>query len=218
MLVQAVSVSPGLHKPQSVRRRRGCGRAVILDVARRLLRERSLDGLSMELVAQEAGYTRRTIYNHFASVTELFEVSRKSLIAGLEPLVPNAITSRLPMTLALSRFATQASRLFADDRHLDLMLSAIRDRHASSWIANAYDTAIQRPLSDALIAFLDEAQAAGSFNGNSRSAAFQLLWTLQAAATSTSIFNSADTGARSEPDAIVRAFLMQHHHPDAMAA
>lgn len=200
------------------RRRRGCGRGVILDVARQLLRERSLDGLSMELIAQEAGYTRRTIYNHFASITELFEVSLKTLIAGLEPLVPTAVTSRLPRALALSRFATQASRLFADERHLDLMLSVVRDRHAHPWIAAAYDAAIQKPLSDALIAFLDDAKTAGWFKGDPHCAAFQLLWTLQAAATSTSIFNSPETGAHSGPDAIVRAFLVQHEQPGAIAA
>lgn len=220
MLVQALNLSSGNRKIVTGSRRRGCGRAVILEVVRGLLRERGVDGLSMERVAQEAGYTRRTIYNHFASIAELFEISRKTLIAELTPLVPTMIAPQLPRHVALSRFAAQASRVFADDRHLDLMLSVVRDRHTNPAIVALYERDILQPMTRTLTAFLTDVQTAGRFSGDPRAGAFQLLWTLQAAATSSSVFGHVDgTDVVScDIDQIVRAFLIQHAPPDAIAA
>jgi len=184
---------------------RGQNRARILDAAGRLLRERSLDALGMDEIARAAGLTRRTLYNHFASTAEIFRMSRQALLADLAPLVPQAVADSAPANIALTRFAFQALRLFADRRHTDLYVSVAREGHAHAWIGQSYEARIQAPMIAAISACLADARQAGGFQGDVRAAAFQLLWTLQAAAASRLV-----SGHDASADAIVRAFLAQH--------
>lgn len=188
--------------------RRRPGRRIILDVMRQLLRDHSLDALTMEQVAQQARLTRRTIYNHFASITDLFAASRKLLLSELSLHVPGCIATALPVHAALGRFAHQAGRLFADDRHHDLLRSVMRDGGAHPWLTIAYEQQIMAPISEALVAYLADPAHQGRFGPTPHRAAFQLIWTLQGAAASSTFFGANDA----VPDslAIVRAFLIQH--------
>jgi AcrR family transcriptional regulator len=188
-------------------------RARILDAAGRLLRERSLDALGMDEIARAAGLTRRTLYNHFASTAEIFRMSRQTLLAELVPLVPQAVADSAPAAIALTRFAFQAVRLFGDPRHADLYVSVAREGHAQPWIAQSYETRIQAPMIAAISTCLTEMRRSDGFHGDIRAAAFQLLWTLQAAAASQVI-----SGQAVSAEAIVNAFLVQHRPESAIAA
>lgn len=220
MFMQVIHHLESAKVPRSAPGSRSRNRAVILDVAGRLLRKRSLDGLTMDEIAREAGLTRRTIYNYFAGTGDIFEISRKTLLNELAPIVPSAVSSDLSLQAALLRFAFQALRVFEDDRHMDLYLSVAREGGSNPWIIAAYDNAIQGPMINALTAYLTEARRAGRFGGDPRSAAFQLLWTLQAAAASARLFGRSHSGEAVPPgiDAIVNAFLIQNRAPSALAA
>lgn len=50
-------------------------RELILDAVKRLLKDRSLAGLSLATVAKEAGVTERTVYRHFATREQLLEAT-----------------------------------------------------------------------------------------------------------------------------------------------
>jgi AcrR family transcriptional regulator len=192
---------------------RGQNRARILDSAGRLLRERSLDALGMDEIARAAGLTRRTLYNHFASTAEIFKMSRQTLLAELAPLVPQPAADSAPVAVALTRFAFQALRLFGDRRHADLYVSVAREGQAHPWIVQSYEARVQAPMIAAISACLAETRRAGGFQGDIRAAAFQLLWTLQAAAASRLV-----SGPEVPAEAIVNAFLVQHRPAGAIAA
>lgn len=219
MLMQVIRHIEFTEMPRAVPGNRSRNRALILDVVNRLLRRRSLDGITMDEVAREAGLTRRTIYNYFASTGDLFAFSRRALLAEITPLVPSVVAAELPMQPALTRFAFQALRLFGDWRHIDLYLSVTREGHGCPWLTQGYDTMIQTPMIAALSRHLADARHAGQFEGDPRGAAFQLLWTLQAASASALLLSEshADRATLSCVEAIVSAFLIQHRPATAAA-
>ena len=61
------SVSPGPRRDTSQKRRS------IIDAAIREFSERGYDGSSMDRIAELAGASKRTVYNHFPSKDELFQ-------------------------------------------------------------------------------------------------------------------------------------------------
>jgi AcrR family transcriptional regulator len=73
--------------PQNARSART--RAAILDAAWRLLEEHGPEGASMTAVARQAGVTRRGLYLHFPSRTELLAAVRRHVdeVLGLEDSV-----------------------------------------------------------------------------------------------------------------------------------
>ncbi len=207
-----ITSQPEMRAAPCPRGGRRQNRARIVDAAGRLLRRRSLDAIGMDDIARETGLTRRTIYNYFGNTGEIFAVSRKALFAEIAPLVPVTVTDKAPTAAALTRFAFQALRLFGDRRHADLYLSVAREGEAHPWIVQSYDARIQAPMVAAIAAWLGEVRRARGFDGDPQVAAFQLLWTLQAAAASRLFGHDGerDDGARVMVEAIVNAFLVQH--------
>ncbi len=88
-----------IGEPQNARSART--RAAILDAAWRLLEEQGPEGASMTAVAQQAGVTRRGLYLHFPSRTELLAAVRRRMdeVLGLEDSIrpireaPNAVAA-----------------------------------------------------------------------------------------------------------------------------
>lgn len=216
MVVHMISHYASVEVGKPVTRGRSQSREVILDVVDRLLRDRAADTLSMELVAQEAGLVRRTVYNHFANTTDLFTVSRKRLLAAIAPLAPTEVAHDLPPVAALCAFANRAIRLFTDPRQIELMLSIVRDGRAHPWLAQAYDREIQGPMRGALEHYFGIAHRAHLFARDPRRASYQLLWTLDAAAMSLSVFRDEETSAALDAHAegAVRAFVTQYYRPE----
>ncbi|WP_182911814.1 TetR/AcrR family transcriptional regulator [Sphingomonas cavernae] len=213
MTVHVLPHSLSSQTGKATARGRGQARAIILDVVDRLLCERGAETLSMELVAQEAGIVRRTVYNHFGSTGELFRISRKRLLAAIAPLAPNEVPVDIPPVAALTIFARRAIQLFTDPRQIELMLSIVRDGRSHPWLAAAYDREIQTPMRSALERYFSIARRAGLFDHDPRRASYQLLWTLDAAAMSLSIFQEADASRALDEhgERRVRAFVMQHY-------
>lgn len=86
-----------IERPKTARSRKT--RAAILDAAWTLLEERGAEGLAMVEVARRAGVSRRAIYLHFASKSELYLALRDhideelDLATSLRPVVeaPDAL-------------------------------------------------------------------------------------------------------------------------------
>lgn len=197
-------------------RHRRYNRATILHVMRVLLRRKSLDAISMEEVATEAGLTRRTIYNHFASTTQLFQVSQTMLVAELAPLMPSSVRSDLRAEAALADFAEAASAQFADPRHQDIYLSLVRE--APPWLAGAYEQQIFGPMVATLSTYLETTWSSALYDH--ATIARQFLALLQVTAARTLPYDPVRVNAaeRIMPNILVDALVRQFLEPHAIAA
>jgi TetR/AcrR family transcriptional repressor of mexJK operon len=88
------SSPPPAASPRSSLRKKAVGpgrpkdlekRAAILDAAKRLFPARGLDGVSMDVIAAEAGVSKLTLYSHFSDKDTLF---REAVKARCEELLP----------------------------------------------------------------------------------------------------------------------------------
>jgi AcrR family transcriptional regulator len=103
-------VLDAIENPQNARSRRT--RAALLDAARSLLEERGTEALTMAAVAERAGVSRRAVYLHFASRTELvtelfgFVSEQEGLAASLQPVwdAPDAAAALREWAGHLARF------------------------------------------------------------------------------------------------------------------
>ena len=59
--------NPGPGRPKDLEKR-----AAILEAAMALFPERGYEGVSMDAIAQQAGVSKLTVYNHFADKEALF--------------------------------------------------------------------------------------------------------------------------------------------------
>ena len=99
-----------IEDPRNARSRRT--RAALLDATRTLLEERGTEALTMAAVAERAGVSRRAIYLHFASRTELltelfgYISEQESLTASLQPVwqAPDAAAALEEWAYHLARF------------------------------------------------------------------------------------------------------------------
>jgi AcrR family transcriptional regulator len=103
-------VETSLQAPQNARSRRT--RAALLAASRALLEERGAPSLTMAAVAERAGVSRRAVYLHFASRTELltelfgYVSEQEGLAASLEPVwrAPDAAAALDEWARHLARF------------------------------------------------------------------------------------------------------------------
>jgi AcrR family transcriptional regulator len=142
-----------IDAPSNARSRRT--RAALLDAARRLLEDHGFEALTMVAVAQQAGVTRRAVYLHFASRTELVDALFEHLaeaegLADSMRLVweaPDAVAALQewarhlaryhPRLLAVSRAVERVRRTDADAaRHRDHVVRAQVDncRRLATWL------------------------------------------------------------------------------------
>jgi AcrR family transcriptional regulator len=83
-------------------------RARILEAAARLMRERGVNGFSMDVLAKEAGVARATVYEHFRSkravLDELASVSTRTLTLDSHPAaIGDPLTALRDMLAAVCR-------------------------------------------------------------------------------------------------------------------
>jgi AcrR family transcriptional regulator len=99
-----------IEEPRNARSRRT--RTALLAATRALLEERGTESLTMAAVAERAGVSRRAIYLHFASRTELltelfgYVSEQESLTASLQPVwqAPDAAAALEEWAYHLARF------------------------------------------------------------------------------------------------------------------
>ena len=93
-----VAASPG--RPKDMEKR-----AAILDSAMLLFPSRGYDGVTMDLIAQTAGVSKLTVYNHFADKESLFAAAVTECCAQLLPHQLFVPDPSLPVADALFHIA-----------------------------------------------------------------------------------------------------------------
>src|SRR5215211_1218633 len=99
-----------IEEPRNARSRRT--RTALLAATRALLEERGTESLTMAAVAERAGVSRRAVYLHFASRTELltelfgYVSEQEGLTASLQPVwqAPDAAAALAEWAAHLARF------------------------------------------------------------------------------------------------------------------
>jgi AcrR family transcriptional regulator len=148
-------VLDAIENPQNARSRRT--RAALLAAARSLLEEEGTEALTMAVVAERAGVSRRAVYLHFASRTELvielfaYVSEQEGLAASLQPVwdAPDAAAALRewaghlarfhPRILAVARAIQRVRRSDPDaDRHWRLVVADQRAccRRLARWLAS----------------------------------------------------------------------------------
>ena len=89
-------------------------RLSILDGAVRVFIENGYDASSMDRIAEQAGVSKRTVYNHFASKEILFQEIITGFLAERDGRKPIQYTHDIPLKDQLRRFA-QAEIYLVDD-------------------------------------------------------------------------------------------------------
>ena len=113
---EAPPPGPGLREQKKAE-----ARAALVEAALRLFAERGFDGVSVDAIAREAGYARRTFFRHFATKEDVALERRRAQIALLERLFEEASPSADPVrvledavgTLALD-YAARRERVLAE--------------------------------------------------------------------------------------------------------
>ncbi|MEP3225531.1 MAG: TetR/AcrR family transcriptional regulator [Parasphingorhabdus sp.] len=122
-------------------------RRLILDAARRKLREDSFKEFAMESVATEAGVSRRTVYNQFANREELYCASRLELFETIDQALSDIkFDVEQPVEKMLHRFCTAGIAILLSPESFELRASRARDRRSFPWIEEQYDHRIDEPL------------------------------------------------------------------------
>jgi AcrR family transcriptional regulator len=132
-----------LGEPQNERGQRT--RAAILDAAWRLLEEQGAGGLTMSEVARRVGVTRRALYLHFASRTDLVlglleHVDNElDLQSSLRPVreAPDAVSALEKFAAHLASYHRKIlaiDRAVTHGRHSDPDLAALFDRGFEAWL------------------------------------------------------------------------------------
>jgi TetR/AcrR family transcriptional regulator of autoinduction and epiphytic fitness len=86
-------------------------RDAILDAAARAFREDGFDAASMDRIAELAGASKRTVYNHFGSKEALFQAVFERLVEQIHALKRIAYDPVAPLEEQLTRFARSKSTL-----------------------------------------------------------------------------------------------------------
>jgi AcrR family transcriptional regulator len=108
--MQGVAMVESIEEPRNARSRRT--RSALLAATRALLEERGTESLTMAAVAERAGVSRRAVYLHFASRTELltelfgYVSEQEGLTASLQPVwqAPDAAAALAEWAAHLARF------------------------------------------------------------------------------------------------------------------
>lgn len=80
-------------------------RQAVIDAAERIFLDQGYANASMDGIAAEAGVSKRTVYNHFASKQDLFQAVVARLYAGLQEVRRRGLPLDRPPVAVLSEFA-----------------------------------------------------------------------------------------------------------------
>lgn len=147
----------------------------ILLAAGRVFREEGYETTSMDRIAERAGASKRTVYNHFGSKEALFNAVLSDLIEAQIAAKRIPWDAKRPLAEQLRAFALAKGALAEDEAAMALMrvaLSlAIRD-------PSVLEPFVERLTSeeDALVAWLREAHAAGALEVPDPELAASLFW------------------------------------------
>lgn len=170
---------PRVVAPAPTRRR-------ILDAARDIIRRRGLPGLSMDGVARQTGFSRRTVYNHFEDRLTLFREVMLDLLQTLEEHIEIDLPPDVPLAAAVRRICAGSLAVMRAAEYDDVRNAIVQDGELQEWLDQAFARRIQRPLSFAIEHHLLERISGSASLIDGRQFCSSMLATLEAAAGSRS--------------------------------
>ena len=183
-------------------------RAEILEAAAAVFREAGYETASMDRIAERAGASKRTVYNHFGSKEALFEAVVAWMMASQAEAKAIPFDPEAGLASQLRRFADAKAAYVADEDARALMrvvlgvairrpgyLEELLDRHASD--------------EDTLVRWLRDADAAGALDVPEPDVAAGLFWAMAGGALFWPAVagHTGPVGASRLADEIVETFL-----------
>lgn len=182
--------------------RREAKRASILDAAACVFREEGFDVASMDRIAERAGASKRTVYNHFGSKEALFRAVVENHWARSEADMAIIWNPQQTVESQLHAFAMSKTRLARDPEQLGLLRVVL-----GAFIQHpelAQKTALHATADEsAFVRWLAAADAAGALQVPDPQRAAMQFWALiKGVAFWPRVFGFADVDMHAIPDAI----------------
>ncbi|BBO29377.1 TetR family transcriptional regulator [Alteromonas sp. I4] len=95
-------------------------RLQIIDTATRLFASQGLEATSMDAVAAEAQVSKRTVYNHFATKTALFQAVLESMFANVDQGDKIEFDASIPLESQLKAIANNEIKLLTSETYVDM--------------------------------------------------------------------------------------------------
>lgn len=172
------------QSPENVNKRssrREAKREEILDAALSAFTENGYDAASMDYIAEKAGASKRTVYNHFGSKEELFQLLIDRLASNILAYKQITWDADRPLLDQLTDFAMAKGMVTRDPASLALLRVAIdqsiRDPELVSQFAARFENS-----EDSLETWLRQAHDAGAMQVENTAAASQLFWAMASGA------------------------------------
>lgn len=135
------------------RRSRRDNRAAILAAGRVLSARHGVAGITFDDIARETGLTRRTIYNHFANIDDLFTASMRLAIEQLCRDLPPSPAPEQPLA-ALERYVGDLLVFFGSARFAEVHRAVVLHSGAHPQLQQSLKSQIFEPLRQRLAAWL----------------------------------------------------------------
>jgi TetR/AcrR family transcriptional regulator, regulator of autoinduction and epiphytic fitness len=149
-------------------------KAEILEAATAVFREEGYDTTSMDRIAERAGASKRTVYNHFGSKEALFQAVVASSMAEMAKLKQIAWDPARTLEAQLTDFARAKSMIASDPAYLGLMRVVLGVFIREPELARA---TMQRAVDgDTLVTWLTAADEAGRMRVPNPKLAAEVFW------------------------------------------
>src|SRR5664279_721254 len=143
--------------------RRGASRGAIIGAAERLFLERGFGSVSMDELAEAAGWARRTLYNQFTSKEEIFREMLLRVAGQLEDAFPPGIETQGDAEEVLRLVARMILELNGQPEYLGFLRMVVADTRQFPWIAEEF-AAVMDPQTERLARYLAHMTAIGILN------------------------------------------------------
>lgn len=192
-------------------------REALMAAARELFNQQPWQVVSMNDIAAQAGLTRRTLYNQFATAEELFRATRDDLILDVAKIIPLSVPGGFRPQAAFRTYFRQLAEAISSDSYQELLNSIVRDGWSAPWFLEAFNRHIRLPIARSIELYIQEIQPNGSTSSSdNRREALHLLAAIEAVALASqslsSFYRVAPEVTRSMSD-IVDGFLNRIARP-----
>ncbi len=152
-------------------------RTAIIDAAAQAFMQDGYDNASMDRIAELAGASKRTVYNHFPSKEDLFQAVLEQFMAEMLELKQITYDASKSMEIQLSAFADAKIEISKNPSWLGLMKVTIgvfitNPQLAMETVKHTEDS------EDTLVTWLEAAQADGRIKIESTQLAAEAFWAM----------------------------------------
>ncbi len=113
-------------------------RSDIIQVALILFGEHGFDGTSMEMIAQQAGYSKAALYQYFKNKNELFSAAMKETPFHFDVKKLDRESSGLDLEATIKKIGLAYVKMFNHPERIAFVRSFIRDSHKNPAINDIY--------------------------------------------------------------------------------